>query len=297
MQNKILFLFFWLSIFLFVTTDTALAYNINISLDNYGNATYSFPSVLGDDDQPEKPDTEKKEESKEEKKEEKKSEKSEVRETPNTSRPEKIEIKREENKSKVTLKKSDKSKQELRPDKVKLKFSAVPKLTPTPKMEVEDEANDSSDDVTKVVEDRANRTNEKVEFQSEVHDDGTVEMQLESRNIKAKIKSDEIELDVKNNNIGMTNNAGVQTTLVHLPDQVITKFLELGISSTPDSLEIGQSAEGFVYKSKSIKNQNLFGIFPRQVEYDVSLNDSTGDITQQKSAANFVQQFLNLFTF
>lgn len=285
MNNKIYFLLWLIVLFLVTPFDTS-AYNLGIDVSKYGYVTYSYPSVLGDEDK----EDEKKEENKEEKKEEKREEKNEVKETPKVEKPEKIEIKKEENKTRVTLKKREKAEQKLTPEKVSLKFSASPRAS-------EVGVSHRDDNATEALNERTERKDEKIEIQSEVHDDGTVEMQIESRTVKAKIKNSEIELDVKNNNVGATDSEGNKIELVHLPDQAMEKFKDLGVSTTPDTLEVGQSGDGFEYTVDAVKIEKLFGLIPREVKFKLSLNDSTGTVEQKLFANNLVDQILNIFSF
>lgn len=308
-MNKNSYLFTYLVIASLLTPASASAYYMSMDIGSAGSVSYSYPSVLGDEDKPEEHKEEKKEEKREEKKEEKKEDKPDKVE----ERPEKIEIKKVENQTKVKLIKQDKVKQELSPEKVSLKFSAVPKLTltPSPKKdgdlnadetenEVDSENNDSSDgqeELRKTIKERSERKGEKVEIQSEVHDDGTVELQLESRDVKAKIRDGEIEIDVKNNSIGTTNDSGVDVELTHLPDQALQKFIDRGLSTVPDTMEVGQSGDSFEYTIDATKKEKLFGIFPREAKYKLKMDDQNGVVTEQKVNNNIIDRLLNIFTF
>jgi len=298
-MNKKIYFLLWLTVLFLVSPTSSSAYNLGMDVNQFGYIKYSYPTVLGDEDKPEEQRIENKQESN--KQEEKKPEKVEVKETPRVEKPEKIEIKKEENKIKVEFKRQEKVEQEMKPEKVSLKFSAVPKTTPVHEPESEDiggsKVDDDTDDTDKVLEDRSQRKDEKIEIQSEVHDDGTVEMQIESRTVKAKIKNSEIELDVKNNNIGSTDNEGNKMELVHLPDQAMQKFLDMGVSATPDTLEVGQSGNSFEYTVDAVKIQKLFGLIPRETKFKLSLNDSTGTVEQKATANNLIEQILNLFSF
>lgn len=276
----------WLLVLFLATPVTVSAYNLGMDVSQWGYVNYSYPAVLGDEDK------------QDEDKEEIKENKVETKETVKVEKPERIEIKKEENKTRVTLKKQEKIEQKLTPEKVSLKFSAIPKITPIHKPEVEDiGSSDSNDDSTDVIKERESRKGEKVEIQSETHDDGTVEMQIESRTVKAKIKNSKIELDVKNNNVGSTDDSGNKMELIHLPDQAMQKFLDMGVSMTPDTLEVGQSGDKFEYTVDTVKMQKLFGLIPRQAKFKLKLDDSTGSVTEQAVANNIIDTIFNLFSF
>lgn len=277
-MNKNICAVFGLIVLFTIYPATVSAYTINMDVSQYGYTKYSFPAILGDEDKPE------------EKKEE-------IKETPRVEKPERIEIKKEGSKIKIELKKQDKIEQRLNPEKTSLKFPAIPKTTPANRPEVKDVGDSRVDDTDEIIRERSERKDEKVEIQSEVHDDGTIEFQVESRSVKAKIKNSEIELDVKNNNIGITDDNGNKIELVHLPDQAMQKFIDLGISASPDSLEVGQSGNNYEYTINATETHKLFGLFPRETKYKLSLNDSNGYVGQQKVANNIVDQILNLFSF
>lgn len=287
-MSKKSMVFLWLVILFLMMPSVTMAYSLGMDVNQSGYVSYSYPVVLGDDDR----DGET-EERKIEKSEEKRIE---VKETPRVEKPEKIEIKREEKKIKVEFKNKEKVEQEMKPESVNLKFSAAPKASSVKENEVERNS-DEENRLQEVIREREKRVSEKMEIQSEVHDDGTVEMQVESRNIKAKIKNSEIELDVKSNNIGSTDSQGRRMELVHLPDQAMERFLSVGVTATDDTLEVGQSGDNYEYTVDATKTKKLFGLIPRETKYKLSLNDSTGTVEQRAVANNVIEQILNLFSY
>jgi hypothetical protein len=300
-----------------------------------GVVSYSYPEVLGDDDNKAEKKEEKREDKKEEKvevkkeekREEKREENKEVKPNKVEQRPEKIEIKKVENKAKVKLIKQNKITQELSPEKVSLKFPAVPRLTLTPSPKEEDRLdeveteneneieneneneveNQNNNEILKrqkeeerlrqTIKERLERRDEKVEIQSETRDDGTVEMQLESRDIKAKIKNNEIELDVKNNSIGSSSGNSEEKRLIHLPDQAMQRFIDKGMSTVPDTLEVGESGDSFEYSINATKKEKLFGLIPRLAKYKLTLDDQNGVVSEQEVNTNIVDRLLNIFSF
>ncbi|MFA7301473.1 MAG: hypothetical protein WC069_04135 [Candidatus Shapirobacteria bacterium] len=287
-MNKKQYFFLWFIVLFLISSQSSLAYNLNIDVSRYGYVSYSTPSVLGDNNQSEVHKSEDKKE---------KDNKKEVKETPRVEKPEKIEVKNEENKIKIELKKQEKIQQTLNPQKAILKFPVSPKTTPIHQPEVNGIGNSTMDDSDDVLKARSERKDEKIEIQGETRDDGTVELQIESRAIKAKIKNSEIELDVKNNNVGVTDNDGNKIELVHLPDQAMTKFLETGISMAPDTLEVGQSGDNFEYTVEAVKIKKLFGLIPRETKFKLSLNDGTGAVEQKAISISLADRLLNLFSF
>lgn len=302
---------------------TVSAYNVVIDVGTQGNTSYSYPAVLGDED---KKEEEKKEDKKEEKREEQKPEsrpeekredkKPENRHEPKPShiepRPVKIEVKKSSDAPKVKLINRNKSVQELSPEKVEIRLPSAPKK---PELEVKKEVEkekelrpevskiedrdhqENEDDTNKTLKERTDRKFEKVEIQSEVHDDGSVELQVESRNIKAKVKTDQIDVDVANSSIGTTKQSGEGVDLIHLPDQAMQKFIDRGLSTVPDTLEIGQSGDSLEYSVRATKSEKLFGFIPRQTKYKMTMDDQNGAVTEQKVSDNVVDKILNLFSF
>lgn len=267
-MNKNKYILLWLLVLFLATPNVTLAYNLGIDVSQWGYVSYSNPTVLGDQNK------------QEEKKEEKREEKKEVKESVRVERPEKIEVKKEENKTRVMLKKQEKVEQKLTPERVSLKFSASPKNIGT----------------SDALKEREERKNEKVEIQSEIHDDGTVEMQIESRMVKAKIKDGEMELDLKNNNVGASDDNGGKAELIHLPDQAMQKFLDMGITMTPDTLEVGQSGDKFEYTVDTVKMKKLFGLFSRKAKVKLTLDDSTGVVTEEPNPENVIGRIFDLFS-
>ncbi len=275
-----------LTVFLAFLPTPCLAYSLGMDVDRYGNVSYSIPSVLGDEDEEEVD------------KIEKKPEKVERKETPGVKRPEKIEIKNEDNRTTVTFKKQEKTLQELKPERINLKFPSASKTTnPSNFKEDENDIDEKNEEIDDIMREREERKEEKIEIQSEIGDDGKIEFQLESRNVKAKVRDDKIELDVKNNDIESVNSQGNIVKLNHLPDQAEQRFLDFGIASISGSLEVSKSDEGFVYTSEGTRVKKLLGIIPRNVTYGLTLNDKTSQVSQQELSRNIIQQLLNALSF
>jgi len=239
------------------------AYNLGIKVDKYGWATYSSPAVLGEEDkqETEKPEDNKKEEQKTEEK----------RETPKVERPEKIEIKKSEKSTTVKLSEDNKVKQELKLKNTFVKYTTNSKVGDTEK--------------------------EEIQIQSEVHDDGKVEIQIESKQVKAKIKDTEIELDLKNHNIGTTNDEGKKIELIHLPDQAVEKLMEIGATMDTETLEVGRSGDNYEYTIDAVKKEKLLGLFPVDTKFKLTLDDTSGTVTQKEVANNIIETIINLFSF
>lgn len=278
--------FLLLSIVFFAFLPTgAFAYSLGIDVDQYGNVSYSIPSVLGDEDNEEVEKTED-------------PEKIEVKETPEVKRPERIEVTNEENGTTVRFKRQEKVQQELKPEKVNLNFFSASKATNKPTLKKEDnDIDQESEEIDTIMKERKERKKEKVEIQSEVGDDGKIELQLESRNVKAKIHDDEIELNVEDNDIESVDSQGNVIKLKHLPDQAEQRFLELDTVNVSDTLEVSKSDDGFVYKSEGTRVKKLLGLIPRNVTYELTLNDNTSQVSQQEVSQNIIQQILNALSF
>ncbi len=152
----------------------------------------------------------------------------------------------------------------------------------------------------KTIEERNKRVGEKIEIQSEVHDDGQTEFQFESRNVRATLKGSEFTINPTTNGITVTTPAGQTHELIHLPDQALERMKEAGllgdqVATSSAKIQIETKDDGsVVYQTQIEKTKRIFGLFPRQVETTVELNDATGQVTEtQVQPTNIVDRFLN----
>lgn len=152
------------------------------------------------------------------------------------------------------------------------------------------------------LEERRARIGEKIELKQS--EDGTEELELKSRDVAARIANRvDISIDPETNELSVINQNGEVIKVIHLPDQAITRMQELGAldpSEETDSgqLEIDTNSEGqVVYKLIKNKKLKLFGLFNREVETEVELNDETGLTEENTVERGGFQGFLDRLSF
>lgn len=188
--------------------------------------------------------------------------------------------------------------------------------------EEEEEATDSAA-VKRSREERQERKAEKFEIQSEVADDGTIEFQFESRDVKAKLNGAQFTVDPATNIVTLITPSGNIHHLNHLPDQAIRNMIRAGVirgvtapiakvateSATTDEgspsaelatvleseLELEVQDDGSVVYTTTVKKpKKLLGLFRRDVLTKVQLDDETGEISESEvRAATLVGRLLN----
>lgn len=315
---------------------------LEVIIDSNGNMTFYNDGVLGDSDEVETKEVEKKSEEmnkrhQEELREAKKSDSEIVKKR---QEKEKEQLKKEaELKRKKTVENSAREKQE-RPLKVvtpsEEKELRIKRENQEVKLEVRDKESgelneveeasperlkvellatpreDLSDDQLEEIgnrnaqtrkEERKQRIGEFVELkraQSGEEDS----LELKSRDTVAKIhQSVEISIDPDTNEMSIINPQGETVKVVHLPDQAIARMEELGsLENVPPGiekkLELVTNEDGsVVYKMTVPKSRKFLGLFNREVETEVELNDETGLSTETEVKHGGFRGFLDSLTF
>ena len=129
------------------------------------------------------------------------------------------------------------------------------------------------------------------------------ELELESREVKARIKQGaEFELNSQTNEVTLITPSGQTHVLNHLPDQAIARMQEAGLFSDVDSdsdlvsITVNDDSEVIEYRQKVKKTKKFLGLFDRQVESEVILNDSTREVYEEPASTGF-QLFLDQLSF
>lgn len=158
----------------------------------------------------------------------------------------------------------------------------------------------------KIRAERQERVEEKVELKNKLKNKRQV-LELKSRNVKANLKNGaEFVLDPKTNEVTIITPSGNEHVLNHLPDQALERMIAtghfFGVSSDVDvveELEVDTNELGeLIYTKKNKVNKKLFGLFPRQVDSKIILNDATGEVTEYETATSSIfDQFLNSVSF
>jgi len=129
------------------------------------------------------------------------------------------------------------------------------------------------------------------------------ELELESREVKARIKQGaEFELNSQTNEVTLITPSEQTHVLNHLPDQAIARMQEAGLFSDVDSdsdlvsITVNDDSEVIEYRQKVKKTKKFLGLFDRQVESEVILNDSTSEVYEEPASTGF-QLFLDQLSF
>jgi len=148
-------------------------------------------------------------------------------------------------------------------------------------------------------QERQERSEETMQIKNQVRN-GDNELQLQTRNVKARLSQGaEFTLDPKTSEVTVTTPSGETHILNHLPDQAITSMTEAGFFGPnqilANDIEVDTSGDQIKYKAKIQENKRFLGLFRRQVEKDVVLDDQTGEIVEVNKPA--IQQILDFLSF
>lgn len=152
-----------------------------------------------------------------------------------------------------------------------------------------------------LLEQRKERQEEMVQLKSQLKNNAQ-NFEISSREIKASVKDGaQFTVDPVSGLIVVTTPSGQEHTLYHLPDQAVDKMLEAGVIASKqdaDSLEVTTAKDGsLVYTTQAEKTKKFFGLFPWQKRTQVSLDDSTGEVTQQElPPSSLFEQMLDLMS-
>ncbi len=145
----------------------------------------------------------------------------------------------------------------------------------------------------KLMEARQERAQEMLEIRNRVKEQKQA-LEIESRNVRARLKEGaQFEVDPTTNELTITTPSGNTHVLQHLPDQVIEKMLASGLASASDELEIKTEDDGTVkFAAKAKRQKKLLGLFNREVEMEVEIDDETGDVSATEAQPNSLFEVL-----
>lgn len=119
-------------------------------------------------------------------------------------------------------------------------------------------------------------------------------LEIESRDVTAKIRQGaEFELNSETNEVTLITPSGETHTLNHLPDQAIDRMQEAGlfVDSSPVgelvSVSVNDETNNIEYRQKIKQTKKFLGLFNRQVESEIVLNDSTSEVYEEPVATGF----------
>lgn len=146
------------------------------------------------------------------------------------------------------------------------------------------------------LEGRAQRTEEKIELRRATAASVSA-LELKSRQDKAVVQGPrEVIIDPETNEVGIVLPNGEIKTLNHLPDQAQARISE--IVQNNENLELTTLEDGrVVYTTTVPKVYRFLGLFRREIPTKVTMDDGTGEVTQEKEQKPGIARFLNLLSF
>jgi len=177
----------------------------------------------------------------------------------------------------------------------------APVSTTNTRMRMEEEAGEEEGETLRerLREERMERNEETMQIKNQVRE-GANELQLQTRNVKARLSQGaEFTLDPKTSEVTITTPSGNTHVLNHLPDQAIANMTEAGFFGPnqflADDIEVETSGDQIKYKAKIKEDKRFLGLFRREVEKEIELDDETGEITQAQKPV--LQQVLDILSF
>lgn len=182
-----------------------------------------------------------------------------------------------------------------------------------------DSAAQKQEYLTKVQQQRAERVQEQVELRK-ANQEGVSQAQeefrsmrirngielpeeadfeLKSRNTMARIRNSAVTFDPETNSISVVTPSGVTKELHHLPDQAIERIKQYVLVADQASLEVIPTEDGSVYyRTISERPVRVLGLFPRQIQTEIMLNDETGDVSERIiGTQSMFSRLLNMMSF
>lgn len=152
----------------------------------------------------------------------------------------------------------------------------------------------------KLQEQRQERIEERVEIRNMYDQDGRERFEIMSRNMTARVNGANFAYDQETGEVLLTTPSGQEHILQHLPDQAIARMEEQGLSvDSEQEVEIETTDDGYVrYKAQGSKPKKFLGLFNRNVETEVVLDDLTGEASENEVAPEgFIDRLLYNLSF
>lgn len=153
-----------------------------------------------------------------------------------------------------------------------------------------------------LLEERSERT-DNVEVRSKLDASGSQELEVRSKSAAAQLKGAEFTVEPETNVITITTPSGQEKVLNHLPDQALERIrqnirLQNTEAGTPDFSIKTNEQNQLIYRTQGTKQKKFLGLFNRDIEAEVVLNDETGEVTEvEKPSVGILGQFLDAFSF
>ncbi|NCO12104.1 MAG: hypothetical protein COZ34_00865 [Candidatus Pacebacteria bacterium CG_4_10_14_3_um_filter_34_15] len=149
-------------------------------------------------------------------------------------------------------------------------------------------------------EERKTRLQEQLELRNKQREDGKQEMELESRGITARLTRAEFVYDATTGIVTLTTPSGNVHELNHFPDQAILRMEEVTTDDLENAdIEVSTTDDGsIIYKSKGTKKTKFLGLFSRDVDTEIVLDDETGEVVETDlQAASLLGRILDSLSF
>lgn len=128
-------------------------------------------------------------------------------------------------------------------------------------------------------------------------------LELNSRNVKAHLNGAEFILDSETGDVILTTPSGEEHILTHLPDQALSRMEEAGVISDasfdPDNQELEAVAteDGIEYTATVVEDKKFLSFFPRKVERKVTLDDATGEVTEDFTSTSWYERMMDRWSY
>lgn len=192
--------------------------------------------------------------------------------------------------------------EKIESDRLQVEFSAAPQELSEAERAIHRE--EYRTQLEAILQERHDRREEMIAIVKETRLGATERLALISRNVSARLQEGaEFVLDPETNRVRVNTPSGNSHEITHLPDQAVERMRAAGVlweNHDFDSLpiEIVERADGTVtYKTQSKESRRLFGLFNRDVDTIVMLDDETGEVTSRvKPNTSVIGQFLDLMS-
>ncbi|NCN44957.1 MAG: hypothetical protein COU63_00025 [Candidatus Pacebacteria bacterium CG10_big_fil_rev_8_21_14_0_10_36_11] len=126
-------------------------------------------------------------------------------------------------------------------------------------------------------------------------------LELKSRNVKAHMNGAEFVYDPTTGDVALTTPSGQTHVLTHLPDQALARMQEAGLISGFDSenqqLDAVANDDGVEYSLTVAEKKKFLSFFPRTVERKVTLDDATGEVSQDYTSTSFFTRLMDRLSY
>jgi hypothetical protein len=140
-----------------------------------------------------------------------------------------------------------------------------------------------------------------LEVKSKLDATGQQELELQNNAVRAELRGADFAFNPETNTVTLTTPSGQEHELNHLPDQAIDRInavitVQNTDPASPD-VSIETTEEGTLYRTKAVKRKKLFGLFNRDIQTEVVLDDETGEVaTLEQQSPGLLGKLLDAFS-